>query len=55
MALFDTNQGGGLFDSLPNIFMTPDFSQTGILTPDQQKEIWNKAVSYGYAKVEGKI
>jgi hypothetical protein len=47
MALFDTNQGGGLFDSLPNIFMTPDFSQTGILTPDQQKELRNQATKAG--------
>jgi hypothetical protein len=47
MALFDTNQGGGLFNSLPNIFMTPDFSQTGILTPDQQKELRNQATKAG--------
>jgi len=47
MALFDTNQGGGLFDSLPNIFMTPDFSQTGILTTDQQKELRNQATKAG--------
>jgi hypothetical protein len=47
MALFDTNQGGGLFDSLPNIFMTSDFSQTGILTTDQQKELRNQATKAG--------
>jgi hypothetical protein len=47
MALFDTNQGGGLFDSLPNIFMTPDFSQTGILTTDQQKDLRNQATKAG--------
>ena len=47
MALFDTNQGGGLFNSLPNIFMTPDFSQTGILTTDQQKELRNQATKAG--------
>jgi hypothetical protein len=47
MALFDTNQGGGFFDSLPNIFMTPDFSQTGILTTDQQKDLRNQATKAG--------
>jgi len=47
MALFDKNEGGGLFDSLPNIFMTPDFSQTGILTTDQQKELRNQATKAG--------
>jgi hypothetical protein len=47
MALFDTNQGGGLFDSLPNIFMTPDFSQTGILTDEQQKDLRNQATKAG--------
>ena len=47
MAFFPTNQGGGLFDNLPNIFMTPDFSQTGILTTDQQKELRNQATKAG--------
>ena len=47
MALFDTNEYGGLFDSLPNIFMTPDFAQTGILTTDQQKELRNQATKAG--------
>jgi hypothetical protein len=47
MALFDTNEGGGLFDSLPNIFMTPDFAQTGILTDEQQKSLRNQATKAG--------
>ena len=47
MALFDTNEYGGLFDSLPNIFMTPDFAQTGILTDDQQKSLRNQATKAG--------
>jgi hypothetical protein len=47
MALFDTNEGGGLFDSLPNIFMTPDFAQTGILTDEQQKGLRNQATKAG--------
>jgi hypothetical protein len=47
MALFDKNEGGGLFDSLPNIFMTPDFAQTGILTDDQQKSLRNQATKAG--------
>lgn len=47
MAFFPTDQGGGLFDSLPNIFMTPDFSQTGILTTEQQKELRNQATKAG--------
>ena len=47
MALFDTNEGGGLFDNLPNIFMTPDFAQTGILTDEQQKGLRNQATKAG--------
>lgn len=47
MAFFPTDQGGGLFNNLPNIFMTPDFSQTGILTTDQQKELRNQATKAG--------
>ena len=47
MALFDKNEGGGFFDNLPNIFMTPDFSQTGILTTDQQKDLRNQATKAG--------
>jgi hypothetical protein len=47
MALFDTNEYGGLFDSLPNIFMTPDFAQTGILTDEQQKGLRNQATKAG--------
>jgi hypothetical protein len=47
MAFFPTNQGGGLFDNLPNIFMTPDFSQTGILTDEQQKDLRNQATKAG--------
>lgn len=47
MALFDTNEYGGLFDNLPNIFMTPDFAQTGILTDDQQKSLRNQATKAG--------
>jgi hypothetical protein len=47
MALFDTNEYGGIFDSLPNIFMTPDFAQTGILTDDQQKSLRNQATKAG--------
>ena len=47
MALFDTNEGGGLFDNLPNIFMTPDFAQTGILTDEQQKNLRNQATKAG--------
>lgn len=46
MAFFPT-EGGGFFDSLPNIFMTPDFSQTGILTPEQQQELRNQATKAG--------
>jgi hypothetical protein len=38
---------GGFFDSLPNIFMTPDFSQTGILTDEQQKGLRNQATKAG--------
>lgn len=47
MAFFPTDQGGGFFDNLPNIFMTPDFSQTGILTPEQQKELRSQATKAG--------
>lgn len=47
MALFDTNEYGGLFDNLPNIFMTPDFAQTGILTDEQQKNLRNQATKAG--------
>jgi hypothetical protein len=47
MALFDTNEYGGLFDNLPNIFMTPDFAQTGILTDEQQKSLRNQATKAG--------
>jgi hypothetical protein len=47
MAFFPTNEGGGFFNNLPNIFMTPDFSQTGILTDAQQKELRNQATKAG--------
>jgi len=47
MAFFPTNEGGGFFNNLPNIFMTPDFSQTGILTDEQQKDLRNQATKAG--------